>query len=194
MCRREATGRGGTVDTSLFETTLAFMTLPIAQREAGGPPPQRMGLRGPLVAPNRAYETADGLLMIAITTDSLFRRLCDALGLPEVAADPRFAGAAARMENEVEMSALLSQALARRRRAEWAAALDAAGVPNAPVHSLDEVLRHPQTAATGMLQPVPGGDARLVALPLAFDGVRPQPDTLGPALGADNQLLFDFMA
>jgi len=134
------------------------------------------------------------LLMLAITPDSLFRRLCDALGLPEVAADPRFAGAAARMENEVEMSALLSQALATRPRAEWAAALDAAGVPNAPVHSLDEVLRHPQTAATGMLQPVPGGDARLVALPLAFDGVRPQPDTLGPALGADNQLLFDFMA
>jgi len=191
--RRQATGRGGTVDTSLFETALGYLTGALVLYEGSGRVPQRSGLRGPYVAPNRAFEASDGLLMITCATDVLFARLCEAIERPELADDPRFASVPSRREHEADLGAEIDAAIATRSRAAWAEALDAAGVPNAPVHDLAEVIAHAQTIATGLMQPSPDGSFRLPGLPVSIDGERPPLDALAPELGADNQLLFDFM-
>ncbi len=191
--RRDETGCGGVVDVSLFETTLGLLSLPIAQFEAAGVIPERTGLRGPFVAPNRAYEAADGLLVITAVSEAQFRRLAEALDSPEWADDPRFADAGSRMENETALADAINAVLGQRTRREWAEILNGLDVPNAPVHGLDEVVAHAQTMATGMLKARGEGGARLVGLPLSIDGRRACVAATAPAHGSDDQLLFEFM-
>ena len=191
--RRDETGRGGVVDVSLFETTLGLLSLPIAQYEAGGVIPERTGLRGPFVAPNRAYEAADGLLVITAVSEAQFRRLAEALDSLEWADDPRFADAGSRMENESALADAINAVLGQRARREWAEILNGLDVPNAPVHGLDEVVAHAQTVATGMLKARGDSGSRLVDLPLSIDGRRASVADTAPTHGSDDQMLFEFM-
>jgi len=193
LLRRVNTGRGGVVDASLFESALNMMLMPMAQMLAGGAVPGRSGLRGPLVAPNNAYQVSDGLLVITTAVDAQFVRLCEVLGLPELATDPRYGTVSDRMENEASLSESIGVAVAGKSRAEWATLLDAAGIPNAPIQDLDEVMKHAQTIATGMVQSSAEVDFNLVGLPVSIDGERPGFGKPAPKLGADNQLLFDFV-
>ncbi len=187
--RREVDGVGATVDVALFETTLALMGIPLANYEAAGLVPERTGLRGPIVVPNRDFTTADGLLVVTIVSDAQFQRLAEAFERPDLATDPRFATAVARHENEAELVHEMNATLATRPRAEWTRLLDAADVPNSPVHMLPEVAAHPQTEASGLLRQTEDPAARLVGLPLRFDGNRPARDGPTPALGADSARL-----
>ena len=91
-----------------------------------------------------------------------------------------------------ELVPILADILATRPRAEWAAALEAAGIPNGPINTLDQVVADPQTQALGIIaQPPAGGGPALVGLPLSFDGVRPPFAKGAPALGEDNAALPD---
>ena len=87
---RRRTGRGGVVDTSLYETTLAWMTLPISAYLASGEIPTRYGSGVEQIVPYQAFAAADGHIMVAAGNDNLFRRLCTAVGRPNLAEDPRF--------------------------------------------------------------------------------------------------------
>jgi crotonobetainyl-CoA:carnitine CoA-transferase CaiB-like acyl-CoA transferase len=193
LLRRTETGQGGVVDVSLFETALAYMGLTIANYEADGVVPERTGLRGPFVAPNRAFQAQDGLLVLTAVTDAQFGRLAEALAQPELAADPRFATAGARLENEAALAEAIAASIGGRSRQAWAEILEAADVPNAPVHDLDEVVAHAQTLATGMLRARGDDTSRLVGLPLSLDGERMAVTRPAPELGQDDQLLFEFM-
>ena len=131
--------------------------------------------------------------MITTAVDAQFVRLCEVLGLPELATDPRYGTVSDRMENEASLSESIGVAVAGKSRAEWATLLDAAGIPNAPIQDLDEVMKHAQTIATGMVQSSAEVDFNLVGLPVSIDGERPGFGKPAPKLGADNQLLFDFV-
>lgn len=181
---RDRSGRGGLVDVSLLETALSFMSLNIAACRVTGKDPRRAGsgLRG--VAPNRAYQTADGPIMVSALNDRLFARLADALGHPEWARDPELATATARGQHQDRVDALVEGALAARSRAEWLSLLERAGVPCAPIHSASEALAHPQVQALGMVEESGVGAMPRVRLPLRFDGVRPPAGAPAPALGA----------
>jgi crotonobetainyl-CoA:carnitine CoA-transferase CaiB-like acyl-CoA transferase len=85
--------------------------------------------------------------------------------------------------NADALYALIEAEMAKRTSADWIAALDAAGVPCAPVQNVQEMLEHPQTRALGILQAIPGLSAPLVGLPISFDGARPAPRSGPPALG-----------
>ena len=180
---RARTGLGGIVDTSLFETSCAWMGLPIANYLASGNVPRRAGSGVAEIVPYQAFACQDGHLMIASGNDNLFRKLCGVLGQPALADDPRFAKNAGRVENRGPIIDILSAALAGDTRAAWQAKLEAVGVPCGPVQTLDQVLAHPQTAALGILQTSPDGKLRTIGLPLSFDGQRPGYDTVAPGLG-----------
>lgn len=186
LFRKSLTGRGGLVDAALFETALQWMTFYAADWQATGVRPKRFGSGTRGIAPYEAFECADGYLIVAAGNDRLFAKLADALENPDWKKDPRFATNPQRDANRVELKALLSAILIHKPRAHWQSLLEEAGVPNAPTQSVDEVLEHPQTLASGMVQEVAGAPFGLVGMPLRFDGERPGLRSPAPGLGADS--------
>jgi crotonobetainyl-CoA:carnitine CoA-transferase CaiB-like acyl-CoA transferase len=180
---RARTGRGGVVDTSLYETSCAWMAIPLADYIASQVLPQRTGSGVGMIVPYQAFPCSDGHLMVASGNDNLFRRVCGVIGRPELADDARFAKNAGRVENRAAIVGILSDALARDTRAAWQAKLEAVGVPCGPVQTLDQVVAHPQTEALGILQTSADGGLRTIGLPVSFDGARPAYDTGAPGLG-----------
>jgi crotonobetainyl-CoA:carnitine CoA-transferase CaiB-like acyl-CoA transferase len=186
LLHRRETGEGATVDVSLFETAASWMTMYAAQYLASGELPKKNGSGQAGIVPYRAYCTADGDLVVAAGNDSLFRRLCIAIGEPQWAEDERFVDNPHRVRNADALYALLEDVFAQRSNEEWITLLDAAGVPCAPVQDVGAMLRHPQTEALGMVQAVPGSSIPLIGLPLRFDGERPQPRSAPPSLGSSD--------
>src|SRR5690606_29842011 len=140
LLRRQATGRGCVVDTSLFETAVAWMTIITAGYLASGEVRRPMGSGIAEIVPHQAFPTRDGYMMVAAGNDSLFRKLATELGFPGWSDDPRFATNDGRVRNRVELIAEMERIFTTRPSAEWAARLDAAGVPNAPIQSVDQVV------------------------------------------------------
>jgi crotonobetainyl-CoA:carnitine CoA-transferase CaiB-like acyl-CoA transferase len=188
---RQAGGRPCIVDVSLFETAMAWMTVPLTDRNAGGPAPRRNGSGSPNIAPYQVFRCADGQVMIAAGNDALFVKLCSVLGLSDLPADPRFASNGARVENLAALLAVLEPAIEAISTEDCLARLSALSIPCGPMQTVDQVLAHPQLAAVGMLQPTPRGDVSTMALPISFDGTRPPLAGNGPALGEHNALLAD---
>ena len=177
---RARSGLGCRVDTSLFETGLSWMTVPIANSVASGRDTKKSGSETPMLVPYRAYKAKDRDIVIAAGNNNLFRRLCETLGQPEWVNDARFATNADRITNRVMLNALIGEVVSTKESGDWLAALEAVGVPCAPVNSVSEVLSHPQTAALEMVHKVENAGLGLVALPLSFDGERPALRSLPP--------------
>jgi crotonobetainyl-CoA:carnitine CoA-transferase CaiB-like acyl-CoA transferase len=183
---RERTGKGSRVVASLYDTALTWMSYHLLGYLATGtvPGPQGTGLS--MIAPYTAFPTANGSLMIAAANDGLFRRLCEALELPELATDPRFADNAGRVRHRSELEARIAEATRREPTRVVEERLIAAGVPCAPIQTVDRVARDPQTEATGLLQATPHPeipDLRTFALPVEWDGRRTMPRRPPPAQG-----------
>ena len=182
---RDNTGKGGIVDTSLYETSLALMSILFADHLATGELPARHGSGVPMIVPYQAFEAADGFMMVAAGNDNLFRRLAAALDRPSLAQDPRFATNGERVVNRSELVGILADIFKTETRAHWARVLEAQGIPNGPINSMDQVVADPQTQALGQIQCQ--GNLSLVGLPLSFDGARPAFSKRAPALGEDNE-------
>lgn len=183
---RDATGRGQHVDVSLLDGQLAWLTYVAGGWFATGTSPGPLGSAHPTIVPYQALPTGDGHLMIAAGNDKLFQRLAAAIGVPELAHDPRFAGNPDRVRHRAELIPLLQAALSRRGSAEWAELLDAAGVPCAPIATVEEALTSPQATARDMVvefdHPT-AGRLRTVGSPLKLShtpvGFRAAPPLLG---------------
>ncbi|MDP3138535.1 MAG: CoA transferase [Burkholderiaceae bacterium] len=192
LSRRSATGLGGVVDTSLFETSLAWMGVHVAGHLVSGEIRRPMGSGVAEIVPHQAFRTSDGYVMVAAGNDSLFGKLVSEMQLPELAQDPRFRHNFDRVDHRDELIPVLSRRFAQHATAHWRAALDRAGVPVAPLQNIAEVIRDPQTLALGMIQSVPDKNLSLMGLPLRFDGVRPECQRAAPTLGEHNTLLRRF--
>lgn len=184
--RRHASGRGGIVQASLLETAMSWNAQKADALANEGREPERHRSGHPGFVPYEAFDTADAPLLICCGNDRLFAKLAHQLGQPQWATDARFATNRARLQHKAELMAQLQPLLRQRPRAHWMAALQTAGVPHAPLHTLAEAMAHPQVQALGIMQPVPGDDLRLTALPLSIDGVRPAPQGPAPTLGQHN--------
>jgi crotonobetainyl-CoA:carnitine CoA-transferase CaiB-like acyl-CoA transferase len=189
LVARNKDGQGCNVATSLYETGLAWMTVPLAGYAASGEVRKPYGSGTAEIAPYQAFEASDGWLMIAAGNDNLFRKLCGALGLEMLASDRDFATNAARVVNRERLIPLIEAAVRRYSADGLGRILDNAGVPNAPLLTIDQVAQHPQTQALDMTVRCSDDDIELVGIPLAFDGVRPRARTAAPALGQYNAIL-----
>ena len=171
--RRNQTGEGCEIDTSLYETALAWMTVPSAIYLSSDKVPARTGSEAPMLVPYKVYRAADDYLVIAAGNDNLFGRLCDVLGVPEWKTDVRFSSNPVRVKNRKTLNDSIQGLIEKDTRDSWIKKLDDGGVPNTPLQTVDQVLQHPQTAALGMLQSSPNGKMSLMGVPLSFDGERP---------------------
>ncbi len=188
LVERQKTGQGAHVATSLFETGLAWMTIPLAAHAVSGEVRKPHGSGLAEIVPYQAFEAADGQVMIAAGNDRLFARLCEAIpGLAGLGADERFRQNRGRVMLRDELIPQIEAAIGRLRVAEVAALLDAAQVPNCPLLRVDQVWTHPQTEAVGIL--TPAGDHRWVGLPFSIDDHRPSSGGVAPRLGAQDQTI-----
>ncbi len=134
---RAASGAGQHVEASLLGSALSGMVNQTSAYVAGGVVPFRMGNSHPSLTPYEPFPASDGEVVVAAGNDGQFRRLCEVIGAPGLAGDPRFATTRARTENRAELRPLLAQRLATRSRAEWAEALTSAGVPCGPINTVE---------------------------------------------------------
>jgi formyl-CoA transferase/CoA:oxalate CoA-transferase len=139
-----------------------------------------------MIAPYQAFATADGYVMVGAPSDAMWRRLTAALETPALADDPRFTDNPARVRYRSELIDALTAITRRFKTAELVERLRAAGLPCAPILTLDAVAREPQTRESGMLVGAPHPrlpDYRSVALPIEWDGRRPPVRRVPPTLG-----------
>jgi formyl-CoA transferase len=189
LYRRRVKHCGATVNASLLETAIAWMSVGIANYNTDGDVGGRHGSGVAFIAPHRAYLAADGYLIVSAANDALFAKLCVALDHPEWADDDRFATNVARLKNRAELDRLIGARLAEDSRAFWQERLHAAGLPVAPVQTTGELLRHEQTKALGIIETPEDDKLGLVGLPLSFEGQRPPPLHGARDIGADNEQL-----
>lgn len=174
-------GGGRTLDLALYETAVSLLPYQLTDVLAGNPPSARHGTAFPLIVPYQVLATADGELMIVAANDRLFAKACEAIGAPELAADPRFATNPLRIENRDELIRLFGERLAGQPTADALARLRAAGVPASPVNDLEAVAADEQLRASGILQELAG--RKVVMPPLRADGERLRYASPAPRLG-----------
>ena len=141
---------GQRVDVSILESALAILVNQAQNAFVTGRAPGRLGNAHPNIVPYETFAAADGELAVAVGTELQWRRLCDALGLPEVARDPRFATNARRVEHRDELRPLLARRFASRPVAVWLERLGTADVPAGPINDVMAAFATPQAAARGM--------------------------------------------
>jgi crotonobetainyl-CoA:carnitine CoA-transferase CaiB-like acyl-CoA transferase len=184
--QRDASGRAVEVTTALFETALTWVSYQAMGYLATGVTPKPQGSGIAMIAPYQAFPTADGFAMIASPSDASFVRLAQALDVPELARDPRFVDNPTRVRNREVLVEALSALTREWKTADLLERLRVAGVPSAPILTLDAVMEYPQTRASGMLLEarhprIP--DYRSFGLPILWDGSRPEVRRVPPLLG-----------
>jgi crotonobetainyl-CoA:carnitine CoA-transferase CaiB-like acyl-CoA transferase len=187
--RRQVTGRGGIVNTSLLETALVWAGQKADAWVNEQQLPQRHRSGHPGFVPYEEFATQTGPLLVCCGNDRLFGKLAQVLQQPAWVADPRYATNRDRLSHKSELLDAIASLLKGQTREHWIELFNRAGVPCSPVHTLPEALAHPQVSALSLLQPVPGEDFVLTALPFSIDGRRPTVTRVAPALGEHNDAL-----
>ncbi len=165
------TGQGQFVDTSLFEAGVTLTYWQSAIALATGESPGPMGSRHPLNGPYQAFEASDGYINVGASNNKMYPQLCEILGCPELARDPRFLTGRDRMGNLDALIDLLNARFRQNTIAHWLERLEAAGIPCGPVLSINEMLVHPQTRARDMVVAVDhpiAGRVETIGLPAKF--------------------------
>ncbi|WP_376091879.1 CaiB/BaiF CoA transferase family protein [Roseomonas sp. CCTCC AB2023176] len=179
LARRNETGVGDTIDLAMLDVQAAFLANQAMNWLVSGRTPKRGGNRHPNIQPQDVFSCADGAFVLAVGNDGQFAKLCEAIGRPEWAADERFARNPSRVRNNAALTPMLAERFAAFTRADLMPALDAAGVPCAPINSVPEVFDDPQVKHREMLRHLPHPVAGTV------------PQVVSPLRFAENPLSFD---
>lgn len=147
----ERTGRGACIDCSMLGALLGIAALQTSEYFGTGVPAKRLGSAHPRNAPYQAFQGSDKPFVIAAGNDRLWREVCEAVGMPALADDPRFVGQLDRAKNQRGLAAILQRVFSTRTASDWLAELDRRGVPGAPIYDFGEVLADPHVAAMGWL-------------------------------------------
>ncbi len=182
----ERTGVGQQIDLALLDTQVAWLANQASNYLVGGVVPTRQGTAHPNIVPYQVMPAADGYFMLAVGNDGQFARLCEVIGEPGLATDPRYATNNARVANRELLVPQLQQILSTRPAAEWLAALEKAVVPANPVNRIDQVFADPQVQARGLRIELPhagGGSVPMVRNPLKFSATPLRYEQAAPVLG-----------
>lgn len=169
LFHRERTGQGQLVEVSLFETALALLSYHAVGYLISGKIPQRQGSAHPSLVPYQVFQTKDGEMLIAGANQRLWTRLCEALRREDLLQDPRFATQADRVQHRQVLVPQIQEEARKYSTSELTELLEIAGVPSAPVNTVDKVLMEPQTEAREMVVAIPHPripDLKLLGLPL----------------------------
>ena len=155
LVRRNTTGEGETIDVSMLDSSVGSITAwTVSNYLNAGNVPKPIGNHSQTSAPSGTFRTGDGPINIVNNEQKQFSATCDALGLPELKTDPRFAERDDRMKNQRVLQEILEAHLATDSAAAWEAKLIAHGVPAGPVYTVPQIAEHAQLRERGQLQTV----------------------------------------
>ncbi|GED29457.1 CaiB/BaiF CoA-transferase family protein [Brevibacillus centrosporus] len=151
LIARERTGKGQFIDVSLLDGQVVLLNYLATSYFATGRASGRLGSAHPSIVPYQAFPAKDGDIILAIANNSLWERACRALGWEDLREDPRFQTNDDRVAHRDLLAAIISARIAEMDRQEIIHKLDQAGVPAGPIHTVDQVLNHPQVLAREMV-------------------------------------------
>lgn len=190
---RERTGEGQRIDLSLLETQIAALINIASSYLNAGEIPGKWGTAHVNIVPYQAFRMKDGFMIIGAANDRLWVKLCEAIGLPEVARDPTYATNAQRVEHRAEIVRLLEARLATKTRTEWEAILAPLGIPCGPINRMDEVFADPQVQHLQMVleaEHPQAGTIRMVRNPVSFSRTPVDLRQVPPRLGEHTEEVF----
>ena len=195
LVKQKVSGEGAFLDVSMLECTLSALGWPVSNYLTAGVEPQPMGNENMTAAPSGAFRTGDGLLNIAANKQEQFVTLCQLIGRPELASDPRFAERETRKRNRAALKGLIEETLAGASAAQWEEKLNRAGVPAGRVLTIPQVLDEKQVIERDMttrFDGLPGLDRPLTVVRGGFmvDGAAPLPTRAPPVLGEHMDEIF----
>ncbi len=184
--KRDLESVGSLVECSLLDTSLGWIGYHMMNYVVSGKVPQRMGTGLTMIAPYEAFPTQDGELMICGGNDGIFRRLCEALRIPEAADDPRFNDNASRVDHCDALRELLTSRTKQMTTRDLDRLLKDHRVPCSPIQDIAEVVSDPQVRANRIFEPqphprIPG--YRDLKMSVRFDGERPPLRSVPPVIG-----------
>jgi crotonobetainyl-CoA:carnitine CoA-transferase CaiB-like acyl-CoA transferase len=194
LMERQRSGKGQRVDASLFQTGVLFMSYHLVYRQFLGVDPQPQGARHKAFAPYGSLPTASGQIMIGISSDAQFRRLCAALCHEEWASDPRFRTNKDRVANVDELENLIGTVLQSQATQHWVALFNQCDIANDAIQTPGQVLDDPQAAALGLFAQINLTGEQPVALPRLPIGLSlnsPAPQGPPPSIGQHSRVILE---
>lgn len=187
LYQREKTGLGQKVDVAMLDCQLAILENALVRYQVDGKAPAPLGTRHPTITPFQAFRAADAWFVVAVGNDALWKTFCAAVKRADLLADPRFATNGERTKHYEDLIPELERLFAAKAASEWLALLEAAGVPAAPVNSVDKVMMDRQLIARNMFVTVDDPAAGAVTIPgnpIKMESVPESPTRpRAPALG-----------
>jgi len=188
LLKRQETGEGAYIDCALLDTMVGVLGYQALNYFVGGTEPRRMGNGHPNIVPYDVFPVADGDIIIATGNDGQYRKLCDVMGVSELADDPRFKTVKDRTTNRAVFNEVFHPVTRRFRRADLLPKLDIAGVPAGPINTVPDVFADPQIVSRGVKIETPNPKAKSGATPglrspLILNGEATASPRPAPALG-----------
>ena len=173
LFRRERTGVGAYVHTSLLESQLFMLDFQASRWLMQGEVAGQTGNDHPTIAPSSVYETADGHINIAASWPAQWMTMCEVMGRTDWLADDRFRSSLGRVANRDALNAVITAETRTRPSAHWVALLETVGIPCGPIYAIDQAFADPQVRHLGVAAPVDHprlGPTHMVASPLNISG------------------------
>ncbi|MBU3651994.1 MAG: CoA transferase [Limnohabitans sp.] len=186
LANREVTGEGEYIDMAMLDVQVSLLSNQAMNYLMSGKTPVRRGNAHPNIQPQDVFKCADGDLVLVVGNDGQFAKLCQTLGAPDLANDPRFDTNPNRVRHQNELRPLLDALFAAKTRAEWSDLLGQAQVPCGPINSIPEALADPQIVHRQMLRQLPhptAGTVPQLVTPFRFGQAEIRTDQAPPLLG-----------
>jgi CoA:oxalate CoA-transferase len=197
LVHRLKTGESTKIDIAMFDCQLALLENAIMRYTVEGEIPGPLGARHPTITPFQAFKTSDGAIIIAAGNDSLFIKMCDALGMAGLATSPDYKSNALRQKHHKQLEHAIESVLKGGTTDHWLAVLGKAGIPCGPINNVAQAIAHPQVAARNMIVEVPdgsGGTLKLAGNPLKMSAFAdPATRRAAPDLDADRAAILAYI-
>jgi CoA:oxalate CoA-transferase len=197
LFHRERTGEGQKIDVGMLDCQVAVLENAIARYVTSGIVPGPLGNRHPSISPFSSFNAKDGYLIVGAGNERLWERLCNILGRPELIKDERFSTNALRTTNVKELTAILNDIFKDKTINEWLAVLEEAGLPCAPINTVDRIVNDPHIAARNMIVEVEhpvAGKLKMPGVPVKLSATPGSVDFPAPMLGQHtNEILKELL-
>jgi CoA:oxalate CoA-transferase len=197
IVHRLKTGESTKVDIAMFDCQLALLENAIMRYTVEKEIPGPLGARHPTITPFEAFATSDGSMIIAAGNDSLFIKMCEALGRSDMATNPDYKSNALRQKSQKKLKQEIESVLKTNTTDYWIGVVSKGGVPCGPINNIKQAIAHPQVEARNMLVEVPdgsGGTLKLAGNPLKMSAFADPPTRqAAPDLDGDRQAILAYV-